>query len=449
MHVAPVRYQSKNERVVHTYTYKCRTSRAVSPWQLRIYLCMCVTLRKRPMKRRTWNLRVCIRNLSVTRCELVGDLCTNCQWRNSWQGCFDTKLRPGTTPFRLRHVNKISNSAGSIGLLCYCRRRIRNASCWEHSGRGKIPPGDMEGIRCEAAINVAHNLYNVSCCRRRCSWEPGMHQSSWTEKGSRRGRCYGFWLGTRVVGPNRPRRSRFFQHWKHRVWSNRHHVWRRGSQCIVCNSLAWATVTVRCWYRPLDSFLKIVSATVGGTVTNYSPRFSISGMTGTFSASVLAGLKKVKGTAGPPTENNVADPGPSPGKPEDSIYAIPFPSQSDKIMYAPMQGRPGSKITAKTVSPRYQTSSVQIATKYLAPPRQTTTFTKSLTISVESQENLVFYPVLATWTSSDIDLTVSVRSPQQLTPLSMPCKNTSIDGEIENCETCGLWRFFAGFTHRQ
>lgn len=129
-------------------------------------------------------------------------------------------------------------------------------------------------------------------------------------------------------------------------------------------------------------------------MTNYSPRFSISGMTGTFPANVLAGLKGVKGTAGPPTENNVVDPGSGSGTPEDSVYAIPFPSQSGEIMYAPMQGRPGSKITAKAATPRYQTSSVQIATTFLAPPRQTTTFTKSLTISVESRDNPVVHPVL-------------------------------------------------------
>lgn len=127
-------------------------------------------------------------------------------------------------------------------------------------------------------------------------------------------------------------------------------------------------------------------------MTNYSPRFSISGMTGTFPANVLAGLQGVKGTAGPPTENNVVDPGSDSGSPADSVYAIPFASQSGEILYAPMQGRPGSKITAKAASPRYQTSSVQIATTFLAPPRQTTTFTKSLTISVESRENPVFYP---------------------------------------------------------
>lgn len=163
-----------------------------------------------------------------------------------------------------------------------------------------------------------------------------------------------------------------------------------------------------------------MSATAGGTVTNYSPRFSISGMTGTFPGNVLAGLKKVKGTAGPPTESNIVDPGSGSGSgtPEDSgIYAIPFPSQSGNVMYAPMQGRPGSKITAKAASPRYQTSSVRIATTFLAPPRQTTTFTKSLTISVESRENLVFYPIsLPLERPWGIELTGITRSLQQHTP---------------------------------
>ncbi|MCJ1348740.1 hypothetical protein MMC31_006973 [Peltigera leucophlebia] len=179
-----------------------------------------------------------------------------------------------------------------------------------------------------------------------------------------------------------------------------------------------------------------MSATTGGTVTNYSPRFSISGMTGTFPANVLAGVKKVKGTAGPPTESNVVDPDSGSSTPEDSVYAVPFASQSGKILYAPMQGRPGSKITMKTVSPRYQTSSVQIATTFLPPPKQTTTFTKSLTISVESQENLVFNPVLATFICLKIELTDIIRPPQQHTPHQTPCKNTSIDGEIETCERC-------------
>ncbi len=128
-------------------------------------------------------------------------------------------------------------------------------------------------------------------------------------------------------------------------------------------------------------------------MTNYSPRFSLTGMTGTFPPNVLAEIKSLKGTAGPATENNVVDPGSGADDPQtDGKFAIPFASQSGPIMYAPMQGRPGTKITAKNASPRYPTSSVQIAATFLPPPKQTTTFTMSLTVSASSHENTVSDP---------------------------------------------------------
>ena len=49
----------------------------------------------------------------------------------------------------------------------------------------------------------------------------------------------------------------------------------------------------------------MISTATGGTVVNYSDRFSLSGMTGVFPANVQAGLKTVTGTSGPKTENNV------------------------------------------------------------------------------------------------------------------------------------------------
>lgn len=144
---------------------------------------------------------------------------------------------------------------------------------------------------------------------------------------------------------------------------------------------------------PSSSFLKIISTTAGGTITNYSPRFSLTGMTGSFPPNVAAGLKNVKGTTAPSTENNVANSGagaPDPIAP-DASYAIPFLSQKGTIMYAPMQGRPGSKITAKTATPAYPTSSVQVATTKLPPPVQITTHTLSMTASTSSHENTVFH----------------------------------------------------------
>ena len=114
-------------------------------------------------------------------------------------------------------------------------------------------------------------------------------------------------------------------------------------------------------------------------------------MTGSFPPNVAAGLKKVKGTTGPSTENNVANSGagaPDPIAPAAS-FSIPFLSQSGTIMYAPMQGRPGSKITAKIATPAYPTSSVKIAITILPPPKQVTTHTMSMTASTSSHANNV------------------------------------------------------------
>ena len=138
---------------------------------------------------------------------------------------------------------------------------------------------------------------------------------------------------------------------------------------------------------PARSFLKIISPVAGGTITNYSPRFSLTGMKGTFPANVAAGIKKISGTEGPPTEKpNGAKPGAN--IPSES-FAIPFASQTGQIFYAPMQKRPGSKITAKTISPAYPTSSVTLAKAILSPPVQTTTFTVSMTMSTDSHVHTV------------------------------------------------------------
>lgn len=113
-------------------------------------------------------------------------------------------------------------------------------------------------------------------------------------------------------------------------------------------------------------------------------------MKGTFAANVEAGIKKVSGTAGPPTEKpDGVQPGPPGANIPSASYAIPFASQTGEIFYAPMQKRPGTKITAKTISPAYPTSSVTLATANLPPPVQTTTFTVSMTLSTDSHAHTV------------------------------------------------------------
>ena len=131
-------------------------------------------------------------------------------------------------------------------------------------------------------------------------------------------------------------------------------------------------------------------ATAGGTITNYSPRFSLTGMTGTFPDNVLAGLKKVSGTAGPATENNVvaANPGAGAGG-QGAGFAVPYTLQTGLTKYAPMQPEPPMKITAKNASPLWPTSSYSVAKTWLPRPSQVTTFTQSVTYSLSSRENTV------------------------------------------------------------
>lgn len=136
-------------------------------------------------------------------------------------------------------------------------------------------------------------------------------------------------------------------------------------------------------------FLKIISvAKEGGSVTNYSPRFSLSGMTGAFPPNVLAGAKAVTGTDGPPTVNQVAN-NANAAPAAASDYAIPYTMQTGLTKFAPMQPIPPSKITKKSPTPQYPTSAVSLASTFLPTPKQVTTMTMSQTFSVSSMENTV------------------------------------------------------------
>ncbi|KAF2469640.1 beta-1,6-glucan boisynthesis protein-like protein [Lindgomyces ingoldianus] len=136
-------------------------------------------------------------------------------------------------------------------------------------------------------------------------------------------------------------------------------------------------------------FLKIIStASSGGTVTNYSPRFSLSGMSGTFPDTVITAMKGVDGTDGPPTVNAVNQGGAA--NPVDGDqFKVPYTMQTGVTRYAPMQKVPPTKITKKVASAMYPTSSVNIAKSILPRPKQQTTITQSQTFSVSSMENTV------------------------------------------------------------
>ena len=139
-------------------------------------------------------------------------------------------------------------------------------------------------------------------------------------------------------------------------------------------------------------FIKIISAAPGGSIINYSSRFSISGMTGKFPPAVTTGLKKVSGTEGPPTENTIQSDqqggGNAPAAGEGDFH-VTYTMQTGAIKYAPMPGVPPTKINKKYTGPVYPTSAVQFAQTRLPIPVQKTTVTQSNTFSVESRENTV------------------------------------------------------------
>ncbi|KAH7120781.1 cell wall synthesis protein KRE9/KNH1-domain-containing protein [Dendryphion nanum] len=133
-------------------------------------------------------------------------------------------------------------------------------------------------------------------------------------------------------------------------------------------------------------FFRIHSvARTGGVLIQFSPRFTLSGMTGVFADIITTGMSGVTGTDGPPTIDNTAK---APINPADGDFGVAYTMQTGATRYAPMQPVPPTKITQKKYTPAYPTSAIpSIATTFLPIPKQKTTVTKVQTFSVSSREN--------------------------------------------------------------
>lgn len=144
-------------------------------------------------------------------------------------------------------------------------------------------------------------------------------------------------------------------------------------------------------------FIKVISVATGGTVENFSDRFSISGMDGVFPAAVTTGLKTVTGTAGPATINNIADTqNPAAGAGQGATpavaageYTVAYTLQTGLTRYAPMPIMPPTKISAKNASPQWPTSSYTPYVQAAGSPNAVTTNTLTQTFSGQSIENTV------------------------------------------------------------
>ena len=132
----------------------------------------------------------------------------------------------------------------------------------------------------------------------------------------------------------------------------------------------------------------------GGTVTSYSKRFTISGMTGTADPKIKKAVQALAGsTAGPPDSNDVAaavEPAAAPSVAADAAaFGVPYNKQNGATKYAPMQGIPPKKISLKKFTPMYPTSDYTVAQTWMPKPTVLTTLTASQTFHVESSINRV------------------------------------------------------------
>ncbi|TVY71307.1 Cell wall synthesis protein KRE9 [Lachnellula suecica] len=167
------------------------------------------------------------------------------------------------------------------------------------------------------------------------------------------------------------------------LWASPAASFTAGNSASITIPLGTGGSTTNAYFLGLQS-----TATAGGTVTTYSSRFTLTGMTGSFAPAVVTANAAVTGTAGPPTVNAVASAAvPAAGTTAAGDFGIAYTLQTGLTRYAPMQPIPPTAITATATTPLYPTSAVQFASTYMAVPSILTTLTQPQTYSAASHAN--------------------------------------------------------------
>jgi len=133
-------------------------------------------------------------------------------------------------------------------------------------------------------------------------------------------------------------------------------------------------------------FLKMTSSGPDMSVINYSKRFSLTEMVGTFSDRVQQGILSISDDNGPSLQSEEHDD--LRRRQDEAMFAVPYQEQLTGVTrYAPMAKLPGTAITAKTVSRQFPTSAYAVAVTFLPTPHIETTITASPSFSTSSIEN--------------------------------------------------------------
>lgn len=148
------------------------------------------------------------------------------------------------------------------------------------------------------------------------------------------------------------------------------------------------------------SFLKMVASGPVQSVVNFSPRFTLTQMTGSFPPKVMDGIRSVldssdysaelrKRQVGPGGVGGGGDGSDATATEATGQFTVPYAMQTGPTRYAPMPKKPGSTIPSRSPSRQYPTSAYDIATTYLPKPTVEATVTAPVTYSTSSIENTV------------------------------------------------------------
>lgn len=133
----------------------------------------------------------------------------------------------------------------------------------------------------------------------------------------------------------------------------------------------------------------MVSTSASGQVTNYSKRFTITGMTGTFTPAIST----ITGTSGPadilPSTSTTAAAAAAGAATASGgeQYDIAYELQTGATRYAPMASVPPTKIVATNTSPLHPTSAVTYFSTAAGDATIATTITQAQTHSISSRAN--------------------------------------------------------------
>ncbi|ODM20505.1 hypothetical protein SI65_03558 [Aspergillus cristatus] len=143
-------------------------------------------------------------------------------------------------------------------------------------------------------------------------------------------------------------------------------------------------------------FLKLVASGPDVSVINYSSRFSLTDMTGSFSPRVADGIHSIRNISGAPLREDQEHEGfqkrqavgaPAAAATGLGAHTIPYELQTGLTWYAPMAKRPGKTIPPGKPTPQHPTSHYSIATAYLGAPTVQTTVSATDTYKVTNVEN--------------------------------------------------------------